>query len=119
MKANVKGSSRPVVMVSTAVILACGWLGSTVLAGEPVRSEIVKFQDLNLSNPEGVQALYGRIHAAAKRVCSQTDPMFKSAAAVCARKAEAQAVAKVGLPQLVAYYRAQTGDHTQPLIVGR
>ena len=37
---------------------------------EVVRSEIVGFGDLNLSNPEGVAVLYRRIKAAAHRVCS-------------------------------------------------
>jgi UrcA family protein len=35
-----------------------------------VRSETVKFQDLNVGTPAGVEALYGRIHSAAVRVCS-------------------------------------------------
>ena len=118
MKANVKAASLTALVLLTAVGLTCGWLGSTALADEPVRSEIVKFPDLNVDTPEGVRALYGRIHAAAKRVCSDTDPAFRFPAATCAREAEAQAIAKVGLPQLVAYYRAKTGDRAQPLIAG-
>jgi UrcA family protein len=119
MNTNVKTANRTALVLSTAVCLTCGWLGSTALADEPVRSETVKFRDLNVNTPEGVQALYGRIHAAAKRVCSDTDPVFRFAASSCARESEAQAVAKVGLPQLVAYYRVKTGDRAQPLIAGQ
>ena len=119
MKANVKTANLTDLVLLTAVCLTCGWLGSTALADEPVRSETVKFPDLNVNTPEGVQALYGRIHAAAKRVCSDPEPVFHFSAASCAREAEAQAVAKVGLPQLVAYYRVKTGDWARPLIAGQ
>lgn len=119
MNANVKTANRMARVLSTAVCLTCAWLGSRALADEPMRSETVKFHDLNVNTPEGVQELYGRIHTAARRVCSERDPLLQSAGAICARKAEAQAVAKVGLPQLVAYYRVKTGDQAQPLIAGR
>jgi UrcA family protein len=119
MNAIVKTANRPILVLSTAVLLACSGLGSTVRAEEPVRAETVKFHDLNLNTPEGVQALYGRIHVAAKRVCSETDPLLQPAFVGCARKAEAQAVASVGLPELSAYYRAKTGDQSAPLIAGR
>ena len=118
MNANLKTANRPALVLSTAVLLTCAWLGSSVLADEPVRSETVKFKDLNLNTPEGVKVLYSRIHRAAEDVCSERDWIFQPAAATCAHKAEARAIAKVGLPQLSAYYRAKTGDQTQ-LIVGR
>jgi len=119
MNANVKTANRMVLVLSAAVLLSCAWMGSRVFADEPVRSETVKFGDLNVSTAEGVHALYARIHAAAKRVCWEDEPVFQSAATVCARRAEARAIAKVGLPQLVAYYRAKTGDQTPLLIAGR
>ena len=90
-------------------------------AGEQVRSETVKFTDLKTATSEGVQALYGRIHAAAWRVCSNTsgDPLFQHGARDCARKAEAKAIETVNLPQLTAFYRMKTGDQTQPLSASR
>lgn len=109
--------------VSTAVLLACAWVGSSSSAfgDEDVRSEVVHFGDLNMNTPEGVQTLYKRIHAAAGRVCgaAENDPVLIPGDRVCARKAEVQAVAKVNLPQLTAYYRVKTGDRTEPLIAGR
>src|SRR5579862_1505797 len=118
MNANFKITNRPAIVLSTAVLLTCAWLSSTVCAEEPVRSEKVTFQDLNVNTPEGVQALYGRIHSAAKRVCTESDPMLLGSAFSCVRKAEAQAIAKTGVPQLQAYYRAKTGTEKE-LIAGR
>jgi UrcA family protein len=94
--------------------------GSSAFADE-VRSETVKFYDLNMATPEGVKALYGRIHLAAERVCFQSDPVLRSGNAACARKTEANAIEKVNLPQLTAYYnlKAKTGDHGQALIAAR
>ena len=119
MYSNVKTVSRMPLAFSAAMLLACVWAVSTAFAGEQLRSETVKFQDLNVSTPEGVQALYGRIHAAARRVCSSSDPIQQFGAADCAKKAEAKAIETVNLPQLTAFYRMKTGDHTQPLSASR
>ena len=53
------------------------------------RSGRLKFQDLNVSTSEGVQTLYGRIHAAAWHVCATTssDPVLQMSARSCARNA--------------------------------
>jgi len=119
MNSKEKIATRMPLVLSTAMLLSCVWGGSIALADEEVRSETVKFQDLNVDVPEGVQALYTRIHAAAKRVCSQTDPILRLAATTCAQKAEANAIRKLNLSQLTAYYKAKTGDKTQPLIAAR
>jgi UrcA family protein len=107
--------------VATAVLLTCVWGVSSTFADEEVRSEKVKFQDLNVDTPEGVQALYTRIHTAAKRVCSENDPVMRLAAGPCARAAEGNAIAKLNLPQLTAYYqvKTKTGGHSQPLVAAR
>lgn len=104
-----------------ATLLACVWAISTAFAGEQVRSQTVKFPDLDVNTSEGVQALYGRIHAAAWRVCSTTssDPIDQYGARECARKAEAKAIETVNLPQLTAFYRMKTGDHSQTLSASR
>jgi UrcA family protein len=105
--------------LAAAMLLTYVGGASSAFADEQVRSERVKFQDLNVTTQEGVQALYGRIHAAAKRVCSETDPVLRSAEVSCARKAEANAIEKLNLSQLTAYYKTKTGDHTQPLVAAR
>lgn len=121
MNANIKTANRIPRTLSTAMLLMCVCAFSGAFADEPVRSERVKFQDLNVDTPEGVQALYGRIHAAAGRVCSESDPIMRQAVASCAKKAEGDAIQKLNLPQLTAYYMIKTkgGDHTQPLVAAR
>ena len=117
MNSNIK--TRILNALATATLLTCVWGASSAFADEQVRSEKVKFQDLNVTTPEGVQALYGRIHAAAGRVCLQSDPVLREAQSSCARKAEANAIEKLNLSQLTAYYKIKTGDHTQPLLATR
>lgn len=121
MNSNIKTPNRIALTLSTAMLLTCVWAASSAFADEQVRSERVKFQDLNVDTPEGVQALYGRIHAAAKRVCSESDPVMQAAEIACARKAEGNAIEKLNLSQLTAYYKikTKTGDHTQPLVAAR
>jgi UrcA family protein len=121
MNSSVKIANRMPPAFSAAMLLACAWVVSTAFAGEQLRSETVKFQDLNMSTSEGVQALYRRIHAAAWRVCLTTsnDPLFQAAARDCAKKAEANAIGTVNLPQLTAFYRMKTGNQTEPLSASR
>ena len=118
MNSRIKTANR---MPMAATLLACVWAISTAVAGEKVRSETVKFQDLDVSTSEGVQTLYGRIHAAAWRVCTtaSSDPVIRIGARDCARNAEVKAIATLNLPQLTAFYRAKTGDHSQPLSASR
>jgi UrcA family protein len=118
MNSNVKTANRVPLAFSTAMLLACVWVVSPAFAGGGLRSETVKFQDLNVNTPQGVQALYDRIHAAARHVCSSTDPIYQLAASDCAKKTEAKAIESVNLQQLTAFYRMKTGNQT-PLIANR
>ena len=108
-------------MPVAAMLLACTWAISTAFAGEQVRSETVKFPDLDVNTSEGVQTLYGRIHAAAWRVCttSSSDPFYQFGARNCIRNAEAKAIATLNLPQLTSFYRMKTGDQSKPLSASR
>jgi UrcA family protein len=119
MNSNVKTANRRPLAFSSAMLLACVWIAAPAFAGEQLRSETVKFRDLNVNTPQGVQALYGRIHAAAWHVCTSSDPIQQLGASDCARKAEAKAIETVNLPQLTAFYRVKTGDRTQPLSANR
>ena len=115
MNSNLKHANRKSRAFSTAMLLACTWA-----AGEQLRSQTVRFQDLDVNTPEGVQALYDRIHAAASRVCSGTgDPIEQLAAPACAGEAEASTIETMNLPQLTAFYRMKNGDRTQPLSASR
>ncbi len=118
MSSNVKTLSRVPLAIATAIVLL-GAVVSTANADEQVRAQTVKFGDLNVDTPSGAQALYTRIHWAAQRVCSDTDPLQQLAAGACARKAEARAIEKLGLPQLTAFYRMKTGGQPQSLIANR
>jgi UrcA family protein len=119
MSSNLQTVNRTFLAHSAAALLACVLLVSNALADEPVRAETVKFGDLNVGTSAGVEALYSRIHAAAKRVCSQTDPVVRAAAIPCARQAEAKAIEKLNLPSLTAYYRMKTGNHTETTVAKR
>jgi UrcA family protein len=119
MNSNIKTPNRIALALSTATLLTCVWAASNAFADEQVRSETVKFQDLNVNTPEGAQALYGRIHAAAKRVCYVSDSVLEQASAACARKAEGDAIQKLNMSQLTAYYKIKTGGHTPLLVAAR
>jgi UrcA family protein len=118
MNTNVQTLNKAFLAHAVTALLACVLVVSKASAGEQVRSETVKFHDLNISTPVGAEALYNRIHAAAKRVCA--DPVgFQPAVIACVRKSEAAAVGKVDQPLLTAYYRTKTGDRTGPLTASR
>jgi UrcA family protein len=106
-------------ILSTAILVASVWIGSGASAEQPFRTETVKFQDLNVSTSAGARALYSRIHAAAKHVCEQTDPVMRLAVSACVSKAEVSAIQSLSLPQLTAFYREKTGNQSQPLIAQR
>jgi UrcA family protein len=117
MKSNVKTINRPILGYAAAMWLACGFVASNARAGDE-HSETVKFADLNLSSAEGVEALYGRIHAAARRVCDQ--PAGEQAGVGrCMRKTESAAIGKVNVPLLTAFYQKKTGSLPQTFTATR
>jgi UrcA family protein len=72
----------------------------------------VKFEDLDISHPQGAAVLYLRIHAAAQNVCSPFDGSGLSAKMhldACVKKAVADAVTRVDKPALFAVYSAKMG----------
>jgi UrcA family protein len=88
---------------------------STSFADVDLRTEAVEFQDLNVNTSAGAQVLYGRIRAAANRVCASNlsgDRFARLGGAKCAREAAARAVEHLDLPALTAYYNMMT--HTRP-----
>jgi UrcA family protein len=73
----------------------------------------VKFGDLDLSHPQGALVLYGRIHAAAKNVCSPLDGRDisdKMRLEACIKKAITAAVKSIDNPVLFAVYSAKAGN---------
>ena len=120
MNPRVEIANRTLLIFSAVLALAYSGI-APALPHEQLRSETVRFSDLNMSTPEGIQALYVRIHAAAWRVCSNTDgdPLYQLGAAYCAKQAEAKAIKTLNLPQLTAYYQMKTGEHATPLSASR
>jgi UrcA family protein len=116
----VMSSSHPIIGKAclascAALLLSCALCLSNAVAEDLPRSETVKFGDLEMSTYAGVEALYMRIHAAAQRVCWETDPLLQIAEYHCVRKAETRAVEKVNLPSLTAYYRTRNAKHAELL----
>jgi len=108
-------------LIATAIVSALASSFAVVCAaadGTETVSVVVKFGDLNLSNPQGAATLYGRIAAAAYSVCGSynSDDAFHhgslSRVNACVHKAIADAVTRVGQPELLAVYNAK---NRQPL----
>ena len=120
MKSNIKTDSWALLAFSTAMVLACVLVVSSAFADDRVRTEAVNFQDLNVNTPAGVTALYNRIHGAATRVCSvlpstgQQNREWR-----CVQSGVAQAIEKVNLPALTAYYQMKSGSHPESLTATR
>ncbi len=100
-------------LLVTAILVAISAGFATVAAAGDltgVRSETVQFGDLNLSSPQGAATLYRRIAAAARDVCDRGhfDLASLQATRACVDKAIADAVTKIGHPELVAVYNAKT-----------
>jgi UrcA family protein len=118
MNSNVKIDNRSILGYATATWLAGVLVVSNAFADVP--TETVKFQDLNVSTPAGVAALYSRIHWAAKRVCAPPAGWGEQVRAnACARNAEAKAIEKLNLPALTAYYQKKTGSPPRAVIANR
>lgn len=118
MNSNVKTLNRTVLAYATAMWLACGLVASNAYADDQARTETVRFGDLNVSTPAGAEALYGRIHAAARRVCEQPTGNLAGIRS-CVTKAESEAIGKLSLPMLTAYYEKKTGNHPQVFTANR
>jgi UrcA family protein len=86
-------------------------LNPQAFAAEPA-STTVKYSDLNLQTPAGVQALYKRIHNAAQQVCDSGGDRNLSILSFdrkCAASAENAAIKQVHNEALSAYYQTKIG----------
>jgi UrcA family protein len=101
------------------MLLACALVASNAFAGEQVRTETIKFQDLNVGASAGAEALYSRIHAAARHVCSSSGEWAQINEVRCITKAEARAVEKLNLPLLTVTYRMKHGGGTAVFAANR
>jgi UrcA family protein len=76
------------------------------------REVVVKYGDLNLANPEGVSALYKRLHSAAVRVCETDSPYLQKKAEerACIADSMERAIARVNSPALTAFAAKKRDD---------
>jgi UrcA family protein len=104
--------------IAVAAMLGAGASGYAALsaAADPeTRSTIVKYDDLNLANPQGAAALYRRIVAAAHQVCDAFDdqqrfPGLQADVKACLQQAISRAVTEIGSPELVSVYNANNRE---------
>ena len=121
-------TARIVTRLIGAAMIVAGLFGGTTYAATPVahgqpgdaKSITVKFADLNLQNPQGIAALYSRIHIAAKNVCGvpSGDEMFLAVVTAeerCVRESETRAIEATHVPALAAFYAKKAGVATPVL----
>src|SRR2546430_14368305 len=112
MNSNVKTDNRTIRAYAIAMWLACALVASNAYADDQVRNETVKFADLNLGTPAGGGALYGRGHAAARRVCDQPAGGQAGLRAGMTKTAS-EAIGKGKVPRLAPLFPEKTGKHPQ------
>lgn len=101
--------------VAFTVLTGCtaiGAVGSAQAASTDAPTFTVRYSDLNLSTYQGALALYGRIQAAAYRVCAADNMLNLDAMAtarVCREEVIAKAVRDVNNPMLAAVYTGPQG----------
>ncbi|HYL00892.1 MAG TPA: UrcA family protein [Steroidobacteraceae bacterium] len=91
---------------------AIGAIGSAHAASADAAALTVRYSDLNLSTQQGARVLYGRIVAAAHRVCAggnMLDLDAMATARVCREEAIAKAVRDVNSPMLASVHAKHRG----------
>jgi UrcA family protein len=121
MKSLIASAENPR-LVTAAIFgaLAFGCSAVSIAADRSdVHQAVVKFADLNQSNQQGAATLYNRIVFAAHEVCESFDTGIRDLPSharldACVHRAIADAVTKVGRPELIAVYNAR---NRQPLSI--
>ena len=85
-----------------------------------VLQQVVKYGDLNVSNPQGAATLYARIRTAAANVCRPFAGAYSPRQMnECMHKAITDAVIKVDRPELFAVYNAKNGTSKPVILASR
>ena len=77
---------------------------------QPRHKVVVKFGDLNPETPDGIAALYQRLHTAATQVCEPASPRElgpMTSSDGCVAAATARAIARIKIPALTSYYKSR------------
>jgi UrcA family protein len=95
--------------------LTCASLGvaaETVEKGVNIANVTVRYTDLDLNTPSGVEELYSRLRAASRSVCNVGERRSLAeamAAKSCYRQVLGAAVEEAQLPTLAALHRSESG----------
>lgn len=95
-------------------MVLCASAGLADDAGRTARSHIVSSAGLNLSEDQGVQALYERIRRAARQVCERGQRLTLSNVIEereCRAEAITHAVAQIKDAKLAAHHREMAQSH--------
>ena len=106
-----ESAMNPTTPVAKLLLLAAATvgLGFTGLCSAEEHTVTVRYADLAVSTPAGAAVLYKRIRFAADEACSYLDHgdlASKARMIACADQAIADAVMRVGEPQLLSVYNA-------------
>jgi UrcA family protein len=101
-------------LIAAAILGTIGLSVAQASTAGDTSNVTVKYGDLNLSNPEGAATLYKRIVSAAYKVCAAPDRnslWYRVELRACLNTAIADAVTKVGRPELIAIYNSKNRQH--------
>ena len=96
------------VLVGALIFYPLSWDCLAAAPSKNVRTEVVKFDDLDLTRPAGAQELYRRIEQAAREVCEPRGPDYYglNPDTTCRKSAVAVAIRQVGAPLLTEQHGA-------------
>jgi UrcA family protein len=95
------------VLVGALTLYPLSWDCLAVAPSNDVRTQTVRFADLDLTHPAGAQELYRRIKQAARNVCQPNDSvLYPSGYQECRSSAIERAVTDVGAPLVTEHHRA-------------
>ena len=110
---NTHAEDKRFIRCASALLIASTLYCASLFAAEPTASETVRFQDLNLNSAAGIEALYARIHAGARRVCgvdhNERSLTMRSIEQACAAQAQLRAVNEVHSEALSTYVQMKLG----------
>jgi UrcA family protein len=97
-------------VAAAAILVSILATGSAIVGESLAARQTIKFQQSDLGTPAGVATLYGDIRSAALQVCTaeQPRPARMDQVQTCTRQAEAQAVRRVNVDALTAYFRSES-----------
>jgi UrcA family protein len=100
-------------VAASGVVLGFAGVVEAALVDEQPARRAVHYSDLNLDRQADAVKLYGRIERAAGHVCrtrAQPHAQIQAALRKCMQESIANAVARVGHPNLTAVHAARTHD---------